>query len=75
MILEDCPPDQAVRVAQELRQVAQNFCFVWDQRTYQLGISVGVAPLRASGTTPAEALSAADSACHAAKSRGRNRLH
>ncbi|MFO1435302.1 MAG: EAL domain-containing protein [Gammaproteobacteria bacterium] len=75
MILEDCPSDQAVHVAEELRRVVQDFCFVWDQRTYQLGISIGVAPLPAAGATPAEALSAADSACYAAKSKGRNRLH
>jgi diguanylate cyclase (GGDEF)-like protein/PAS domain S-box-containing protein len=75
MILEDCPAEQAMRVGEELRQVVQDFTFIWEGQSYQLGISIGIAPLPAAGSTPAAALSAADSACYAAKGKGRNRLH
>lgn len=75
MILEDCAAPQAMRVAEELRQVVQDFTFIWEGHSYLLGISIGIAPLPESGDTPAAALSAADRACYAAKTRGRNRLH
>ena len=48
---------------------------MWDDRSFRLGVSIGVVPISADNEDVAALLSAADSACAAAKEAGRNRIH
>jgi len=48
---------------------------MWDDRAFRLGVSIGVVPITADNEDVAALLSAADSACAAAKEAGRNRVH
>jgi predicted signal transduction protein with EAL and GGDEF domain len=48
---------------------------MWDERSFRLGVSIGVVPISAENEDVAALLSAADSACAAAKEAGRNRIH
>src|SRR5690606_41941073 len=48
--------------------------FVWEERTFRLGCSIGVVPITGDSADVAALLSAADSACAAAKEAGRNRV-
>jgi len=75
ILLESCSLDEAMRTAEALREVVKNFKFTWEERTFRLGASIGVVPISADNADVASVLSAADSACQAAKEAGRNRVH
>jgi diguanylate cyclase (GGDEF)-like protein/PAS domain S-box-containing protein len=75
MLLESCNLDEAMRMAEGMREAVRNFRFSWEERVFRLGASVGVVPITADNEDVASILSAADSACAAAKELGRNRVH
>jgi diguanylate cyclase (GGDEF)-like protein/PAS domain S-box-containing protein len=75
VLLESCTMDEALRTAENLRELINEFRFVWDERTFRLGVSVGVVPITPATDDVASLLSAADSACAAAKDAGRNRVY
>ncbi len=75
ILLESCSLDEALRTAEALREAVRNFRFTWEDRVFRLGASVGVVPITADNEDVASILSAADSACAAAKEAGRNRVH
>ncbi|WP_405222581.1 EAL domain-containing protein [Lentisalinibacter sediminis] len=75
VLLESCNLDEAMRTAEELRETVADYKFVWDERSFRLGASIGVVPITADNDDVAALLSAADSACAAAKEAGRNRIH
>jgi diguanylate cyclase (GGDEF)-like protein/PAS domain S-box-containing protein len=75
VLLESCTMDEALRTAEALRENITDYRFVWDDRTFRLGVSIGVVPITAATDDVASLLSAADSACAAAKDAGRNRVY
>ena len=75
ILLESCSLDEAMRTAEALREAVRNFRFTWEERMFRLGASIGVVPITADNEDVASILSAADSACQAAKEAGRNRVH
>ena len=74
MLLENCPLDKAVEIANNLLKAIEDFQFTWEDSTFTTGISVGVVPIDRSTTDIASAMSAADSACYIAKESGRNQV-
>src|SRR5438876_5365240 len=64
-----------MRTAETLREAVRNFRFTWEDRVFRLGASIGVVPITSENEDVASILSAADSACVAAKEGGRNRVH
>ena len=75
VLLESCSLEEAIRNAEALREAIRNYKFVWEERTFRLGASIGVVPLSPENEDVAALLSAADSACAAAKENGRNRIY
>jgi diguanylate cyclase (GGDEF)-like protein/PAS domain S-box-containing protein len=75
ILLESCSLDEAMRMAETLREAVRNFRFTWEERVFRLGASIGVVPITADNADVASIISAADSACQAAKEQGRNRVH
>jgi len=75
VLLEHCPEEHALRIAQQLVQAIQEFPFAWEDKHFTVGASIGLASIPAGGDTLAEVMSAADRACYAAKDKGRNRVH
>jgi diguanylate cyclase (GGDEF)-like protein/PAS domain S-box-containing protein len=75
LLLESCNLDEAIRTADALREAIREHKFTWDERSFSLGISIGVVPITAESEDVAGLLSAADSACQAAKEAGRNRIY
>src|SRR5256884_849011 len=75
ILLESCSLDEAMRTAETLREAVRNFRFTWEDRVFRLGASIGVVPITSENEDVASILSAADSACVAAKEGGRNRVH
>ena len=75
VLLESCSLEEALRTAETLRESIRNFRYTFEERNFRLGASVGVVPITADNEDVASILSAADSACGAAKEAGRNRVH
>ena len=74
VLLERCPADEGLIVAEKLRRAVDAFSFSYRDRVFSVGVSIGVVPLTPGSGTLADALSAADAACYAAKENGRNRI-
>ncbi|MDP2878960.1 MAG: EAL domain-containing protein [Sulfuricella sp.] len=74
VLLENCPLDQAVRLANVLLDEVGAFRFVWLDKTFAVGVSIGLVAITATSGLSANVLSAADTACYAAKDKGRNRV-
>jgi diguanylate cyclase (GGDEF)-like protein/PAS domain S-box-containing protein len=75
VLLESCSMEEGIRNAEALREAIRNYKFVWEERTFRLGASIGVVPISPENEDVAALLSAADSACAAAKESGRNRIY
>ena len=75
ILLEYCPTPQALKIAEELRTTVRDFRFSWDGKPFTVGVSIGVVGFDENYKNLNQILSAADSACYAAKEAGRNRVH
>ncbi len=74
VLLENCAPDQALRIADALRQAIRDLRFEWDTSSLQIGASIGIVEINHQTESVATLLSAADIACYSAKDGGRNRV-
>ncbi|MBI3188318.1 MAG: EAL domain-containing protein [Gammaproteobacteria bacterium] len=75
LLLISCPLEKAQHITQSLLTHIAEYRFSWDNKTFSLGASIGIAELNSSITNAGMAMSAADAACYVAKERGRNRVH
>jgi len=75
VLLTDCRLDKANELAAMLRKVVHEFRFVWQEKHFNIGVSIGIVPIDQSSESSASLMSAADLACYTAKDRGRNRIH
>ena len=75
VLLESCSLEEAMTTAESLRLAISEYKFMWDDSSFRLGVSIGVVPIAADNEDVVAVLSAADSACAAAKEAGRNRIH
>ncbi len=75
VLLEGCTPEQALRIADGVRQAIRDFRFLWGTSTLSVGASIGIVQIGADTPNVAQVMSAADIACYAAKDAGRNRIH
>jgi diguanylate cyclase (GGDEF)-like protein/PAS domain S-box-containing protein len=75
VLLEDTPLDDARKVGDVLRAEVKRFRFAWQERIFEIGVSIGLVPITGESLDMAQVLSAADAACYVAKESGRNRMH
>ena len=75
VLLDHCPIAEAKRIADTLRELLRAFRFGWQDKSFTIGVSIGLVPLAEAGETLSSVFSAADAACYAAKDTGRNRVH
>lgn len=73
VVLLDADMEETLGVAERLRQKVEESRFLDSGTTFRVGASVGVAQINGVFNS-SELLVAADSACYAAKARGRNRV-
>ena len=74
ILLQSCSLDQAMRVAEAIRQAIRDYRFIWQDVVSAIGVSIGIVEISSETPTVANVMSAADVACYAAKDQGRNRV-
>ena len=74
ILLQNCAQNDALQVANNVLKAVSGFQFVWGQHAFNLGVSIGVVVIDSHFRRMAQVLSAADTACYAAKDGGRNRV-
>ena len=75
VLLFNCALEQGIETAQQIRQVVRSYRFVWEDKIFEVGVSIGLVPFDAESGGLQEIMRTADSACYIAKDQGRNRLH
>ncbi|MEQ8288637.1 MAG: EAL domain-containing protein [Gammaproteobacteria bacterium] len=75
VLMEHCTIEQAHRVANDILNAIQDFTFIWEDRSFKLGISIGLVKIDQNITRLEQLMKQADTACYMAKDLGRNRIH
>ncbi len=75
ILLRNVPIAEARALAEDIRNRVRDYRFLWEGQSFEVGISIGVVPIRADTATVAEIFSNADVACFVAKDKGRNQIH
>jgi diguanylate cyclase (GGDEF)-like protein/PAS domain S-box-containing protein len=74
-LLIGCPIDKARQLASDICNAIADYRFVWKDKIFNIGISIGLVEISHISGTIQDVMSAADSACYVAKQEGRGRVH
>ncbi len=74
-LLIGCPLNKARQIAADTCTAVSDYRFVWKDKIFNIGISVGLVQISHMSGSLQDILSAADSACYVAKQRGRGQIH
>jgi len=69
-LLVGCPLDKARQIADDVCRAVGDHRFVWKDKIYNIGVSVGLVEISRESGTLEELLAAADTACYVAKRQG-----
>ena len=75
LFLSQCPIDVAQDIANQLRQLVHDLRFVWSDKVFRIGVSIGLVAVDSTTIDLDSLLNAADAACYVAKEKGRNCIH
>jgi len=75
ILMRNIPINEAHALAEDIRNRVRDYRYLWDGQTFEVGISIGVVPIRPDTTAAADIFSNADIACFVAKDKGRNQIH
>ena len=75
LLFENCPLVKAEEIARLLCSVIGDLRFAWEDKVFEVGVSIGLVPVTRTSENPTQLLSQADVACYTAKDLGRNRIH
>lgn len=75
VLLENCPLNEAERIAESIRSELEAFSFGWGDETFPVSTSIGVVAVNGMDGGVAVVLRAADAACYSAKESGGNCVH
>ena len=75
LLLEGCSLDKAIQITEGIVNLIKNYPFIWQDKKFFVGVSIGLVMITRESLNVEQALSQADTACYAAKDRGRNRVH
>ena len=75
ILLSNCSPNKAKIIADKVHKAIDAYVFSWQQKTYNLGVSIGIVTLDKTIDSYEAALNLADTSCYLAKESGRNRVH
>jgi diguanylate cyclase len=75
VILYKCNAQQAMKIAKNICKAVDEYRYIHIDEYFRLGASIGLVMIDKHWTSTTSLMQAADSACHEAKSAGRNRVH
>jgi diguanylate cyclase (GGDEF)-like protein/PAS domain S-box-containing protein len=75
LLLSGCPLPKAEDICRQILDDVREHRFIWQDRRFDVGMSIGVVPIETGSPSLSELLSQADSACYMAKDLGRNRAY
>lgn len=74
MLLMGCPLEKARQIADDVCRSIAEYRFVWKDRIFNIGVSIGLIEVSRESGRIEELLAAADSACYVAKRQGTGRV-
>jgi diguanylate cyclase (GGDEF)-like protein/PAS domain S-box-containing protein len=74
MLLIGCPLEKARQIADDVCRSVGDYRFVWKDRIFNIGVSIGLVEISRESGTLEELLAAADTACYVAKKQGSGRV-
>jgi diguanylate cyclase (GGDEF)-like protein/PAS domain S-box-containing protein len=74
MLLIGCPLEKARQIADDVCRAVGDYRFVWKDKIFNIGVSIGLVEISRESGTLEELLAAADSACYVAKKQGSGRV-
>lgn len=74
IMLPDCQPENAYDIANKIIDKVKHYSFHWDNKSYEIGASIGLVNFETHTLSLEEILSRADIACYSAKNTGGNHV-
>jgi diguanylate cyclase (GGDEF)-like protein/PAS domain S-box-containing protein len=74
MLLIGCPLEKARQIADDVCRSVGDYRFVWKDRIFNIGVSIGLVEISRESGTLEELMAAADTACYVAKKQGTGRV-
>jgi diguanylate cyclase (GGDEF)-like protein len=74
ILLVGCPVEKARQIADDVVRAVNDHRFVWKDKIFSVGVSVGLLEMTHESTSIEDIIGAADSACYVAKNQG-TRVH
>jgi diguanylate cyclase (GGDEF)-like protein/PAS domain S-box-containing protein len=74
MLLVGCPLDKARQIADDVCRSIAAYRFTWQDRVFNIGVSIGLIEIGREAGSVEQLLAAADSACYVAKKEGAGRV-
>jgi diguanylate cyclase (GGDEF)-like protein len=72
LLLENCSLVDANQITNALLKLVRDYRFIFEDKIFNVGVSIGIVVINASFENVSEVIHAADSACYSAKEAGRN---
>src|SRR5215472_3203814 len=74
ILLVGCPLEKARQIADDVTRAVGDHRFVWKDKIFNVGVSIGLVEISRESGTLEELLAAADTACYVAKKQGSGRV-
>jgi diguanylate cyclase (GGDEF)-like protein len=74
MLLENCPLERAIQIANNLLSAVDGFQFTWGDSSFTPGINIGMVTINRNTANLEKIMNAADSACYLAKQSDKSQL-
>ncbi len=75
LLLQNSSTRQALVIANQIQEMTQHFRFAWEDKTFNIGISIGLIGIGPHCKSVMHVMSRVDAACHMAKEAGRKRIY
>jgi diguanylate cyclase (GGDEF)-like protein/PAS domain S-box-containing protein len=75
LLLVGCPLEKARQIADDVVRSVNDYRFVWKDKIFNIGVSIGLVELGAGGGAIEDIMNSADSACYVAKKQGGLHVH